>query len=97
MGWDLAAVATLLAVGNILFGHFVEREPKWRRVAKTFAILGVTAALSRWFGHTGVAVALGIMMIPLLVVHGWWLPHQGVNGWTGEPKARYYELRGWKP
>jgi len=30
-----------------------------------------------------------------LIVHGWWLPRNGINGWTGEPKARYYELRGW--
>jgi hypothetical protein len=24
-----------------------------------------------------------------------WLPKQGVNGWTGEPKEKYYQLRGW--
>ena len=38
------------------------------------------------------------MRIPLalvLVVHGWWLPRNGINGWTGEPQARYYAFRGW--
>ena len=24
-----------------------------------------------------------------------WLLKQGVNGWTGEPKEKYYQLRGW--
>jgi len=29
-------------------------------------------------------------------VHVWWLPRHGINGWTGEPKEKYYALRGWK-
>jgi len=28
-------------------------------------------------------------------VHAIWLPSKGINGWTGEPKDKYYELRGW--
>jgi hypothetical protein len=27
---DVAAMASLFAIGNILFGHFEERTPKWR-------------------------------------------------------------------
>ena len=27
-------------------------------------------------------------------LHGWWLPRKGVNGWTAEPRDRYYELLG---
>ena len=42
---DVAVMASMFAVGNILFGHFEERTPKWRR---------------------------------------------------GEPKEKYYALRGWK-
>ena len=30
------------------------------------------------------------------MIHGWWLPRQGINGFTGEPKEKYYALRGWK-
>ena len=59
---DIAVMASLFAVGNILFGHFEERTPKWRRV---------------------------------LIIHGWWLPTKGINGLTGEPKEKYYALRGW--
>ena len=31
-----------------------------------------------------------------LTVHAWWLPRHGINGWTAEPKEKYYALRGWK-
>ena len=36
-----------------------------------------------------------VLTVFFLIIHGWWLPRNGINGWTGEPKARYYELRGW--
>lgn len=36
------------------------------------------------------------MTLGVLVIHAWWLPKHGINGWTGEPKDRYYALRGWK-
>jgi len=29
-----------------------------------------------------------------LAVHGWWVPRHGVNGWTDEPRGRYYERLG---
>ena len=48
---DAAVMATMFALGNILFGHFEERTPKWRH---------------------------------------------GIHGLTGEPKDKYYALRGWK-
>ena len=38
---------------------------------------------------------LAVWIIPVVVVHMWWLPKHGVNGWTGEPKDKYYALRGW--
>jgi hypothetical protein len=36
------------------------------------------------------------MLLFPLIIHVWWLPKKGINGWTGEPKEKYYELRGWK-
>jgi hypothetical protein len=39
---------------------------------------------------------LGLGAAFVLVVHGWWLPRQGINPWTGERRERYYQLRGWK-
>jgi hypothetical protein len=39
-----------------------------------------------------VAIVVGV-----LVVHGWWLPRKGVNGWTAEPRDRYFALMGLDP
>ena len=44
---DIAVMASLFAVGNILFGHFEERTPKWRRVVKFFLVTGVIARSRR--------------------------------------------------
>jgi len=32
--FEVALAAAIFAVDNILFGHFEERTPKWRRVMK---------------------------------------------------------------
>lgn len=54
---DVAVMSSMYVVGNILFGHFEERTPKWRRVLK-FSMF--------------------------------------IHPFTGEPKDKYYALRGWK-
>jgi hypothetical protein len=95
MGYDLAVVASIFAVGGILFGHFEERTPKVRRVAKFVLFMGLTAVLSATLGRAAVYVMLAVFFGAFVVIHGWWLPKQGVNGLTGEPRRRYYELRGW--
>lgn len=93
---DLTIVASLFAVGNILFGHFEEGTPKWRRIAKFFVFLGISAAISHFAGSFWLYFFLGILSIPVLLIHIWWLPRIGINGWTSEPKEKYYKLRGWK-
>jgi hypothetical protein len=94
---DVAAIAVFLTLGNIFFRHFEPRKPLWRRLLKSSAILIVTALISYYFGRIGVVVAFGIAAIPLIYVHAFWLPRHGVNGWTGEPRDKYYALRGWPP
>ena len=94
--FDTTIVLAIFAIGSILFGHFEEHKPKWRRLLKVVIVLGVVLVLS---GTVGRVWAFGVLAIPLLgavVVHGWWLPKHGVNGWTGEPKERYYALIGAK-
>ena len=94
--FDAAIVLGLFAVGSILFGHFEEHKPKGRRLLKVVIILAVVLGLSATVGR---AWALGVLALPLvgaLVIHVWWLPKNGVNGWTGEPKERYYELIGYR-
>jgi len=92
---DIALVAVIHTIGGIFFGHFEVHTPKWRKVAKVIAVLAVTAAISTKFGHTGVYITLGAMILGVVYIHGIWLPKHGINGWTGEPKDKYYALRGW--
>ena len=97
MWMEVAVVAIIFAVGNILMGHWEAQTPKWRRLLKFALVLAVTVALSAWLGRAWAFGFLGLMAFTALVIHAWWLPYRyGINGWTGEPKEKYYALRGWK-
>lgn len=94
--FEVAVVSIIYATGNIFFGHFEEQTPKWRRLGKYLLTLMIVLALSvfagRWVGMS----LLGAMLVPFLYVHGYYLPQKkGINGWTGEPKRKYYAFRGW--
>ena len=95
MWYEVAIIALIFAVGNIFFGHFEERTPKWRKLLKLLLFIGVSLLISYYAGRNWFHIFLGIMIIPVLIIHIWWLPKKGINGWTGEPKEKYYELRGW--
>jgi hypothetical protein len=94
--FDAALVLGIFAVGNILFGHFEEHRPKWRRLLKVALVLGISLFLSATVGRLWMFVFLAIPSLGALYVHAWWLPKRGVNGWTGEPRDRYYEVIGHK-
>jgi hypothetical protein len=94
--FELAVIFFLFAVGNILFGHFEVGRPKWRRVAKLPIVTGVMVLISATAGRPWFFATLGAMFVAVAVIHGWWLPKHGINGWTAEPKDKYYALRGWK-
>ena len=96
MWFELAIISTLVVVGSILFGHFEEMTPKWKRLLKFVAYTTVLCLISYYFGRKWFFIALGIASLFPLIVHVWWLPKKGINGWTGEPKEKYHELRGWK-
>ena len=85
-------VTSLLAAGNILFGHFEEHKAKWRRLLKVALFAGVTAGFAsfglRWVGWA----LIGVAVVGAGYLHLRWLPSHGINGWTGEPKEKYYEL-----
>ncbi len=97
MLWDVASVAVVLAIGNVLFWHFDPRLALRKRAMKVLVALAVTAVLSYFFGHLGAAVGFALSALPVVYVHAIWLPRHGVNGWTGEPREKYYALRGWAP
>ena len=97
MWLDVAAMALFLIVGNLVFAHFEPMASLTRRVLKVIVTLALTAAVSYYFGRKGVIIGFLCAFAPVVYIHAIWLPRNGVNGWTGEPKAKYYALRGWPP
>ncbi|HSL24185.1 MAG TPA: hypothetical protein VK886_21805 [Vicinamibacterales bacterium] len=97
MWFEVAIVMTIFAFGNIFFGHFEERTPRGRRALKVLVFVGLTIAISASFGRAwALAFLVVAAVVPFVVIHMWWLPKHGINGWTGEPKDKYYRLRGWE-
>lgn len=93
---EVAVVNIIFALGNILFGHFEERTPRIRRVAKYILTTLIVCLLSVYAGRTIAMTILGLLFIPVIYIHAYWLPvKKGINGWTGEPKGKYYDFRGW--
>jgi len=92
---EISIVSFFLLMGHIFMGHFEERTPKLRKFAKVVASLVLVIVLSSIFGRTVAFTVFGLFLIPVVYIHGIWLPKRGINGWTGEPKSRYYDLRGW--
>jgi hypothetical protein len=90
-------MALLLAVGNVVFWRFDPRQPLWCRILKVVVTLASTAAVFRYLGTVGVIVWFAIVILPIVYIHGIWLARHGVNGWTAEPREKYYVLRGWPP
>ena len=94
--FEVAIVSIIYAVGNIVFGHFEERTPKFRRVGKYILTIIIVCLVSFYLGRTIAMLLLAAFLIPLIYIHGYYLPRKkGINGWTGEPKSKYYEFRGW--
>ncbi len=94
--FEIALVSIIYALGNILMGHFEERTPKLRRVGKYLLTLLIVCCISVFLGRIVSMILLASLIIPVLLVHGYYLPKKkGINGWTGEPKSKYYEFRKW--
>jgi hypothetical protein len=93
--FEVSIVTFIFLLGNIFLGHFEERSPKWRKLMKYFVTLAIVLGISIYFGRTAAFILLGIAFLPVIYIHGILLPRKGINGWTGEPRDKYYEFRGW--
>jgi hypothetical protein len=93
--FEIAIVSIMYLLGHIFLGHFEERSPKWRKLLKYVLTVIIIVAISVWAGRIYSFIVLGVALIPVFYVHGIMLPKKGINGWTGEPKGKYYEFRGW--
>lgn len=90
--FEIAIVMSIFAIGIILFGQFEDHKPKWQRLLKVFSVTVLFIGISVFLGR---AWAFGFLALPLLgaaVIYLWWLPRNGVSGWTAEPRDKYYEL-----
>jgi len=94
--FEIAIVSIIFAIGNMVMGHFEQRTPKIRRVGKYILMLVLICGISVAFGRLASMITLAAFLLPALYVHAYYLPkRKGINGWTGEPKTRYYEFRKW--
>jgi hypothetical protein len=93
--FEIAMVCGLTAFGSIFFGHFEEHTPKFRRVLKLLMFILIVVLISKYAGRVWALGFLGALLLGVVYIHGFWLPSKGINGLTGEPKRKYYELRGW--
>jgi hypothetical protein len=92
--FDVAVVMTFLMLGQLFLGRFSEYQPRSRRLLKSAVGAALLLALAVFAGRAWMYALLGVMLGAIFVVHGWMLPKKGVNGWTAEPRARYYEIMG---
>lgn len=88
----VALVMTIFAVGGVIFGRFEQHKPRWRRVLKQALVLAAFVLVDGFGGRLWAFGLLGVFAAAAVVVHGWWLPKNGINGWTAEPYDRYLAL-----
>jgi hypothetical protein len=93
--FEIAMVTIFFLLGHIFLGHFEERSPKWRKLLKYIVTVIIIISISTFAGRIYAFAILGIALIPVIYIHGVVLPRKGINGWTGEPKSKYYDFRGW--
>ena len=96
MWFEVAIVALLLLVGQVFFARFEPEMLRWRMLLRHAFGIVLFVSVSYFFGSFWFYVSIAATLVYVLIIHAWWLPKNGVNGWTGEPKEKYYELRGWK-
>lgn len=94
--FEVAVVCGMFAFGNIFFGHFEEHTPKIKRVLKLILFNVAVVLLSNYLGRAWAFGFLGILFLAIIYVHAIVLPRKGIHGLTGEPKEKYYKLRGWE-
>lgn len=93
--FEISIVTVVILFGHIYFGHFEERSPKWRKTVKYLVTVFLIVTISLVVGRVYAFIVFGLLFIPVIYIHGILLPKKGINGWTGEPKSRYYDYRGW--
>jgi hypothetical protein len=95
--FDVALATGGLMLGHLYFGRFSEYKPRWRLLLKSLLGVALVVGTTAYAGRTWTYALIAAVGVGVIVVHGWWLPRNGVNGWTAEPRDRYYALIGLDP
>jgi hypothetical protein len=95
MTLELLLYICTIVPGLIIFGHFEERTPVWRRLLKHSMVLAITYGLYVGVGRPWSWLWLVFAVVLGLTVHFWWTRKHGIHPLTAEPRERYYALRGW--
>ncbi len=90
--FDLAVVFAIFAFGNVCFGRFEQHKPRARRVLKVIVVSALYVWIAQGAGRPWAYGFLGFFGLAAAVVHLWWLPKNGINGWTAEPYDQYLAL-----
>ena len=90
--FDVAAFGTLWAVLVILFGHFEQHKPVWRRLLKFALLLTLLLVLIETAGRAWSYGVLGLLLAAGGAIHFTVLSNRGINGWTGEPREKFEAL-----
>ena len=90
--FDVAVFMSLFTVGSILFGHFEQYKPAWRRLLKPAIFLSLLLVLTQTAGRAWAYGVLGLLLFSAGSFHFWWSRKHGISGWTGEPRDKYLAL-----
>jgi hypothetical protein len=90
--FDVATFTTLWVVLVLVFGHFAQHNPAWRRLAKFAVLLALLLVLIETAGRLVAYGVLGLLLIAGASLHFAVLSRRGINGWTGEPRERFEAL-----
>lgn len=90
--FDVATFSTLWVVLLLVFGHFEQHKPAWRRLTKFAVLLVLFLVLAETAGRPVAYAVLGLLLIAGASLHFAVLSRRGINGWTGEPRERFNAL-----
>ena len=79
-------------IGNIVFNNFEKHQSFYRRIFKFVLIVIIIYGIGLFFGRIPLYAVMGLLVFGIVLLHGWWFPKNGVNGFTAEPYDRYLRL-----
>ena len=90
--FDVALFLSLFTTGSVVFGHFEQHKPAWRRFLKPAIVLTMLLVLTGTAGRSWAYGAFALILSGAASMHFWLLSQHGINGWTGETRAEYLAL-----